>query len=228
MITESQLQMLVAAYPILHDLAAPQQRDLLDAVRPFSAAAGETIFDDGDDCQQFVFVCHGEIRVIKPLAVGRELLLYEVQVGESCLLTISCLLGGGKYAARGVAGPNLCGFTISQDIFEECVLHSPLFRRFIFQNFNTRIGRLIQVIEEVGYRQLDTRLAKLLAQQGDCLIKTTHQQLANDLGTAREVVSRILRQFEEENILKLGRGVIHIVDAEKLMAVGVGLGDSGH
>lgn len=172
--------------------------------------AGTVIFDERQPCQGFPFVLEGSIRVVKHAPNGRELPLYRVVPGESCLITSSCLLGKVDYNARGVAETDTTLLLVSRQIFEVLIVIPP-FRDFVFEIFSERLAELMRLIEEVAFRKLDQRLAGLLLGKGP-EIRTTHQALADELGSVREIVSRLLKGFADQGLVRLGREQIEILD----------------
>jgi CRP/FNR family transcriptional regulator, anaerobic regulatory protein len=200
---------LVTLYPILENLPAEAQRLLADA-QSMQVPAGTMLFDEHQPCQGFPFVLAGGIRVIKRSANGRELPLYRVLPGDSCIMTSSCLLGQVDYKACGITESDTELVFLPKPAFDQLLTHAP-FRIFVFQLFAERISELMQLVEEVAFQKLDQRLANLLLGRGK-LIQTTHQQLADELGSVREMISRLLKGFAEQGLVRLGREQIEILD----------------
>lgn len=204
-------------YPVLGMLPAALLGRIVEALQTLSVPAGTVVFDEHQPCRGFPFVLAGAIRVAKLSGSGRELPLYRVLAGESCILSSSCLLGHADYNARGVAeGPTTLAL-LPRPLFEE-MLAEPVFRNFIFALFSERMAELMQLVEEVAFRKLDQRLAALLLGKGR-LVHATHQQLADELGSVREMVSRLLKGFAEQGLVKLGREQIEVLDAAGLRKV---------
>lgn len=172
--------------------------------------AGTVLFDEHQPCQGFPFVISGGIRVLKPAANGRELPLYRVLPGESCIITSSCLLGHTDYNARGITESETTLALMPRALFDE-MLAQPPFRDFVFHLFSERIAELMQLVEEVAFRKLDQRLAGLLLGKGR-VIHATHQQLADELASVREMVSRLLKGFAEQGLVRLSREQVEILD----------------
>ena len=196
-------------YPVLKELPAPLAQRFADCL-PMTVPAGTVLFDVHQPCQGFPLVTTGSIRVVKPAANGRELPLYRVVPGESCIITSSCLLGHADYNARGIAETESTLVLLPRDLFDE-LLDQPAFRSFVFNLFAERVADLMQLVEEVAFRKLDQRLAGLLLGKGHT-IHATHQQLADELGSVREMVSRLLKNFAEQGLVRLGREQVEILD----------------
>jgi CRP/FNR family transcriptional regulator len=218
MISETQYKDPARSYPVLSHLPWDLQRELTRDGQFVEFPEGETLFDVQSLCSLFLMVTSGTIRVIISTSTGREILLYRVQAGEACVLTVSCLLGNSDYPARGLAETPLQGVAIKQSLFTRLVTGCPPFREFAFRFFGDRLTRLMTLIEEVAFGKMDQRLASLLLTKGVSM-ETTHQILADELGSVREVVSRILKDFEGQGILELERGQIRVLDQEALRRI---------
>ena len=211
---------LVILYPILAALPEAARERLQSRAQRVTVPAGTPLFDERQACQGFPFVLAGSIRVIKAAPSGRELPLYRVAPGETCIISSACLLGHAAYNARGVTETDTTLLLLPDTDFQS-LLAEPAFRDFVFQLFSERIADLMQLIEEVAFRKLDQRLAALLLGKGQRL-HTTHQQLADELGSVREIVSRLLKGFAEQGLVALSREQIEIRDAAGLRRVAAG------
>ena len=201
---------LAALYPVLGKLPAGLLQRIVDSMQTMSVPAGTVVFDEHQPCRGFPFVLAGSIRVAKQSAGGRELQLYRVLAGENCIISSSCLLGHADYNARGVAeGPTTLAL-LPRPLFDE-MLGEPVFRDFVFALFSERMAELMQLVEEVAFRKLDQRLAALLLGKGR-VVHATHQQLADELGSVREMVSRLLKGFAEQGLVRLGREQVEVLD----------------
>jgi CRP/FNR family transcriptional regulator len=161
----------------------------------------------------------GLIRVQQVAANGREIVLYRVAAGETCALTTACLLGYEEYLAEAIAETDIRAAVIRRGLFDELIAGSSEFRRFVFTTFSLRVTSVFRLIEEVVFSRVDVRLAQLLAKSGSANIRATHQSLANELGSAREVISRLLNGFQRRNWVRLSRGSIEITDLSALKAL---------
>lgn len=207
-------QQLLAAYPVLRQLTPAARTRLEAAAQWLSVTAGSTLFDERQSCQSFPFVVEGTIRVSKYAPNGRELPLYRVTAGETCIISSSCLLASEDYNARGITETDTLLMMLPKAAFDASMAE-PAFRDFIFHLFAERIAGLMQLIEEVAFHKLDQRLAALLLGKGP-LLHLTHQQLADELGSVREIISRLLKNFADQNLVRLGREQVEILDAASL------------
>lgn len=185
--------------------------------RVLSVPDGTVLFDERQPCQGFPFILGGRIKVLKQAANGRALPLYQVLPGESCIITTSCLLGHQDYNARGVSEGETTLLLTPRPLFE-ALLAEPAFRDFVFTLFSERIATLMQLVEEVAFHKLDQRLANVLLGKGR-IVHATHQQLADELGSVREMVSRLLKNFADQGLVRLGREQVEILDPARLRAL---------
>ena len=205
------LKKVLDLYPALAGLTAAAAHSLLGEHNILRLPAGAHVFAEHQPCQGFPLLLEGSIKVVKQAANGRELLLYRVSPGGSCIISSSCLLGRSDYNARGIAETPLALLVLPIGKFSGLMMEHAAFRDFVFHLFAERIADLMQLIEEVAFRKLDQRLAALLLGKGR-LLHITHQQLADELGSVREIVSRLLKSFADQGLVKLGREQVEILD----------------
>jgi CRP/FNR family transcriptional regulator len=200
---------------MLADLPASKLDELLAQAMVMSLPSGTTVFDENQACQGFPLILSGSLRVIKAAANGRELQLYRVMPGESCILTSSCLLGHTRYQARGICEADVEMLLLPASAFHVLLESQSSFRTYVFHLFSDRLTDLMQLVSAVAFQKLDQRLAALLLTKQNP-IRSTHQALADELGSAREMVSRLLKGFADQGWLLLGREHIEIVDKSAL------------
>ena len=175
---------------------------------------GTVIFGPGNSPENLLFLLDGTVRVQQLAENGREIVLYRVQAGESCVMTTACLLAYEDYSAEGVAETDITAAAIPRTVFDDLISQSKEFRTFVFSAYSRRITDLFHVIEDIAFQRMDIRLAQKLIDLGQGgVVKATHQQLAAELGTAREVVSRQLSEFQRRDWIKQSRGTIEMLDA---------------
>jgi CRP/FNR family transcriptional regulator, anaerobic regulatory protein len=203
-------------FPELNDLEAQAKEILAKYARTVEAPIGTIGYREGDSCGAYVMRLAGQSRVYKMSASGREILLYRVAAGETCVITTTCLLGHSDYPASTIVEEPIRDVIIPAAAFNQLMIDSAVFRRFVMTNYGALITDLILLLDEVAFHSLDARLAKLLLDAGDSTINRTHQLIADELGTAREVVSRQLKRFELKDWVKLGRGHVQITDRAQL------------
>lgn len=202
------------AFPPLRQLPPDVFAQLRDMSLLVELPEDSRIFGPGQAPDSFLLLLEGTIRVQQTSESGREIVLYRVQAGESCALTTACLMGYEDYQAEGITETRIRAVAIPRSLFDHLIASSRDFRQFVFTAFSRRVTNLFRVIEEVAFERIDVRLAeRLLALASDkSQIAATHQDLANELGSAREVISRQLNEFSRRGWLKVSRGAVEIVD----------------
>jgi CRP/FNR family transcriptional regulator len=209
---------LIELYPALDKLPAPERDAVLaQDAQVVAAPAGTMLFTEGAPCQGFPMVVSGTVRVARGSPGGRMLELYRVSPGELCVVSTSCLLGHSALSAHGQAIDTTELVMLTPQGLERWCRHEP-FRRFVFGIFADRLADLMALAEAVAFQRLDQRLAHALLGHGD-VMTVTHQALADELGTVREIVSRLLSRFERAGWVQLSRERIQILDAAALRAV---------
>jgi len=196
------------------------RRDLTQRARVISLPRESHPFSPGSPCEAYLVVLDGIVRVQIVAESGREIVLYRVASGESCVLTTSCLLKHESYSAEALCETDVTAVAIPAPLFGTLLGRSESFRAAVLESYATRVTDLIMTFEELAFRRLDRRLAAVLldrAKAGE--VSATHHDLAVELGSAREVVSRALKSFEQRGLLSLGRGVIRIMAPERLTQI---------
>ena len=176
--------------------------------------AGSTVFRQGDGCENYLLVLQGSVKIFSRAENGREIILYRVKDGESCTLTTACLFASNPYPAEGVTETEVTALVIPRTFFNKGLAESETFRKIIFDQYAKRLSEVISLVEALSFGHIDIRLARLLLQLSaqSATIETTHQTLATELGTAREVVSRQLKAFQRKELVSLQRGSITVTE----------------
>ena len=205
-------------FPDLAALPADDQRLLTASAATVALPAGTTVFAPGVAAQSFLLILDGTVRVQQVSPNGREIVLYRVTGGETCIMTTACLLSDEEYSAEGIAETEVEAVAVPKAAFEEAIARSPGFRRLVFADYSHRISDLMHVVEEVAFERLDKRLAQRLLDlaAADGTLPVTHQDLAFELGSAREVVGRLLKELERRGWVGLSRGRIELRQPERL------------
>ena len=195
--------------------------DLLRDAMVVKLSKGQFAFRTGDECAAYLVVLDGQVRVQLISPGGREVTLYRVDPGNTCVLTTSCLLSGTCYPAEAVAEVDVTALGISHKTFQSALQQYSTFRNHVFEKFSERLKNVIFRVEDLMFESVEARLARaLLGLDKEGKNEITHQELAVELGTAREVVSRHLKRFQESGLIKLGRGRIDVLERDRLGSVG--------
>jgi CRP/FNR family transcriptional regulator len=207
-----------AAYPVLAGLPVASFDEMLGQARLMEVPAGTVMFEDHAACEAMPFLLQGVIRVSKASSSGREILLYRVHAGEACVLTSGCLIGHAAYPARGVVERDARLVVVPEPVFRKLIAQDDCFRTYVFALFSSRLGELMALVEAVAFHRLDQRLAALLLGRGQVL-QVTHQSIADELGSVREMVTRLLHHFSDDGLVRLSRERIEIIDPARLRKV---------
>jgi CRP/FNR family transcriptional regulator len=204
---------LLDAFPRLKGLA-PAARDafLARTVRR-TLAPRQVLVASGSECSHLPLVLDGALRVFMPSDTGRQITLYRIERGESCILTATCILDGGRFPAVAEAERAADVLLVPAPVFARLVEEQAEWRRFVFGLYARRLAHVLALVEEVAFQRMDERLAAYLlerAREPGSAVEETHARIAADLGTSREVVTRILADFESRGLVTLDRGRIEV------------------
>ena len=218
MIPKEKFQQVLNALPILQR-ADPQlvqefQRSAYYAPIP----AGKDVFVEGDFPDSIALVISGTVRVYKIGHTGREITLYRFGLGESCILTANAILSQKTFPAIATVEEDIEAVVIPADLFRDWVKRYDLWREFVFDLLSDRLSAIMTIVDEVLFQRMDQRVAAWLVQQAETHnpVQVTHQEIAADLGSSREVISRVLEEFRQSGLIEPGRGQIEILDKREL------------
>ena len=202
----------------LSNLEPSTQSALLQRSIIVTVPKDTTVFGPNNSPENMLFLLEGTVRVQQVSETGHEIVLYRIHAGQSCVLTTACLLAYKDYAASGIAETEVTAAAVPRGVFDDLVAQSKPFRDFVFAAFSKRITDLFLMIDQLAFQRLDVRLADRLIKlaQGTGRVATTHQKLSVELGTAREVVSRQLQEFQRRGWIEQARGCISLKDPAKL------------
>lgn len=184
--------------------------------------AKEILYHDGDECGFLPMVLSGEVSLSKHAETGRSIVLYRIGDGESCILSTVSILTERAFPAHAVTEVPATVVLVPAPIVRSLIDADPAWRRFAFSVYHDRLAGLIELVEEVVFARLDVRLAEYLLERTegvDATLAQTHQAIASELGSTREVVSRLLKEWERRDVVSLGRGKVTVVDRETLRAL---------
>ncbi|MCB1342786.1 MAG: Crp/Fnr family transcriptional regulator [Pseudooceanicola sp.] len=192
--------------------------DLVAGSQVVSLAAGTPVFAPGQSADHLLLLLEGTVRVQQKSETGREVFLYRVHAGESCVLTTACMLAFEDYSADGIAETDVTAVAIPRATFDDLVARSPVFRQFVFTAYSRRITDLFTLIDDIVFRKMDVRLASRLLELADDaqVVHATHATLGTELGTAREVISRTLAEFQRRGWIEQSRGEVHLIGRQGL------------
>lgn len=218
MLAEPIVSALTARFPTLFEEEASRRvvarHGLIKALD-----AGSTLYHEGDASAYLPLIVAGELAVTKVAETGREITLYRVGVGQSCILSMLGILNHATFPATAEVSAAGDVVLVPAERVRELVDRYPAWQQFVFSLYHSRLTSLITLVEEVVFQKLDVRLAALLLRHttpGTATLAWTHQQIAVELGSSREVVSRILKEWQGRAVLELSRGAVSILDRDAL------------
>jgi CRP/FNR family transcriptional regulator len=201
-------------YPSLISKKDKVWRDIVNAANLISLPAGTKLLDPETPCTQFMLLLEGCVRVFQQTPNDREVTLYRTHGGDLCVLSINGLMKDQKFGAFAESETAIKALALSREQFMHAMAVYEPFREFILTSLTDRFNDVLALIEETVFESLDTRLVCMLArlskESGSDNLHITHQDLARELGSSREVISRLLKGLEKQGCIELGRGIIHI------------------
>ncbi len=202
----------------LSQLPADVRDVLVKGSKVITVPEGTQVFGPGQSADNLLLLLDGTVRVQQKSDTGREVFLYRVHAGESCVMTTACMLAFEDYSADGIAETPVKAVAIPRETFDQLLASSKVFRTFIFTAYSRRITDLFTLIDDIVFQRMDVRLAsRLLELAGDSdTVKATHAILGNELGTAREVISRTLSEFQRRGWVEQARGVVRLTGRDGL------------
>lgn len=215
------IEQLQQQFPVLAELDRSGMEILARAQR-VELPTDQIVFHQGDACNNYIIVVSGTVKVLGRNAAGREIVLYRIEQQGSCVLTTSCLLGEEAYPAEGITETDVVAFLIPLAEFRKALAESESLRRFIFDSYGERLAKMIGLVQEIAFERIEKRLARYLIEHcgpGYILLRS-HQEIADELGTAREVVSRQLKAFEQKEWIALSRNQILFVNKDAIRIKG--------
>ncbi len=195
------------------------EKDLLDEIANNSTLykfkADDYIIEIGEYIKSMPLLVHGAIKIMREDKQGDELLLYFLERGDTCAMTLTCCLGESKSKIRAIAETDGEMFMIPIEKMEEWITKYKTWRNFVFESYNIRLNEMLEAIDTLAFMNMDKRLYKYLTDKakvlGNTEIKNTHQEIANELHTSRVVISRLLKNLEKQHKIKLNRNMIEVI-----------------
>ena len=220
MLDETQYQRVVRAVPMFGDLDPDLLREFRQKAFFARIPEGHDVFVEGDLVDAIALLISGVVRVYKIGEMGREITLYRFGNGESCILTANAILNQKTFPAVAVVESGAEAVMVPADTFREWVRRYDFWREFVFDLLSQRLFSVMSIVDEVVFRRMDARVAALLQKRSlpGGRIQITHQEIAAELGTSREVVSRILEGFASAGLIGSSRGQVEVLDQEGLQS----------
>ena len=220
MLEDEYYRQIAAVLPFLKRTDSPIAREFRLAAYYTRIPVGKDVFVEGDAVQSIALMLSGNVRVYKIGENGREITLYRFGLGESCILTANAILNQQTFPAVALVESEAEAIMIPADTFRDWIRRYDEWRAFLFDLLSQRLASTMAIVDEVVFHRMDARVAALLLRRADqgSIIQVTHQEIAAELGTSREVISRILEGFESAGLIGSARGQVEILDAGELEA----------
>jgi CRP/FNR family transcriptional regulator, anaerobic regulatory protein len=218
MLSQDQFNRISAVLPILQRADPQFKREFQQAATFARIPAGQDVFVEGDRSDAIALLVSGQVRVYKIGETGREITLYRFGLGESCILTANAILSRQTFPAIATVEADAEAVLIPAETFRDWVRRYDVWREFVFDLFSQRLATVMAVVDEVVFRHMDRRIASLLLNRALAQnpVRITHQEIASELGSSREVISRLIEDFTSQGVLRSGRGTIEILDYDLL------------
>ena len=210
-------------FPFWDQLSASQQALITQRAVLREVPAGAVLSGAGTDCVGLLVLRSGRLRAYVLSQDGREVTLYRLTAGEICLFSASCVLGTAQMDLTVEAEQDSTVWVIPPDVFRQISHESAAAAGYVNTLMARRFSEVMWLVEQVMWQSMDRRLAAFLLEESELehtdTLRLTHEQIANHLGTAREVVTRMLRYFQSEGMVRLSRGTVAITDRRRLEAL---------
>jgi len=218
MIDLNQYNRISRALPILARADSQLAHEFQQAASLARIPAGRDIFVEGDRVDAIALMLSGVVRVYKIGETGREITLYRFGLGESCILTANAILSDKSFPAIASVEQDAEAVMIPTETFRAWVRRYDIWREFVFDLLSQRLSSMMEIVDEVAFQRMDVRVASWLLNQAKVQnpMRVTHQQIAAELGSSREVISRLLEDFVSTELIRMGRGIVEILDFEGL------------
>lgn len=218
MLDQKHLTRIAQAIPFLQDPSSPLMQDFKRYAYYARIPAKREIFVEGDQVDGIALLMTGVVRVFKISESGREITLYRFGQGESCVITANAILNFQNFPAIAVVEEDAEAVMIPADIFNVWVDRYDPWRKFVFNLNSQRLISVMELVDQVAFQRMDRRIATFLLESSQVQnpVEITHQEIANELGSSREVVSRLLEDFSDRDMIQLSRGKIRILDRQAL------------
>lgn len=198
-------------FDFFEKLTQKEKEYLLENSKYIELPKNVTLFYQGDICNEILILKEGTVALMIYGAINELIPLYEIQKGEQCIINTSSTLSNTTTIATAQTKTDIKGWLIPSNIVKELMIKSPSYQEYIFSLFSIKFSALTTLIEDIKFKKLDTRILEFLKIKNEKIISITHEELANDLGTSRVVISRVLKDLENKNLIKLHRKKIELL-----------------
>lgn len=215
-----QVERWMERFPLVRGFSANHLQIVRGTVHFPVLESGATAYELQGECANYLMCIDGRTRVFRMSEGGREMLIYKVGAGGTCVLTTQCLLSGGGFPAQSIAEARTELAALPADTFRQLMRESEAFRDFVLDDYTKLLSGMFDLVEEIAFASLEQRLARRLLVEADAdgIVWKTHQQLASDVGSVREVISRLLGEWADIGLVEVRRGQVLLIDRASLAA----------
>jgi len=220
MLDREKFTRIVKALPFLQHADLGLIHEFQQAAFLAKITKGKDVFIEGDQCDAIALLISGVVRVYKIGETGREITLYRFGLGESCILTANAILSQQSFPAIATVERDAEAVMIPAEKFREWISRYDMWRKFVFDLLSQRLSSVMAIVDEVAFQRMDVRVASLLLARSRVQnpMRITHQEIAAELGSSREVISRLLEDFSEREFIRVRRGEVEVLDPDGLGA----------
>lgn len=209
--------------PFWHALTPVQQDDLVHHIHTVHYPAGALLHQGSQDCTGLILINTGQLRIFLLSDSGKEITLYRMLEQDVCILSASCIIKNLTFDVHIEAEKDTTAYIIPTALYDTLNKTIPTIQNFTTSLISSRFSDVMWIVEQIVFMKMDARLAQYLLEQSSLensnTLYTTHEKIAKDLGTAREVVTRLLKYFQNEGIISLERHKIHLIHTLKLQRI---------
>jgi len=218
MLERTQYNRIAKVLPFLESADSQIQKEFMDFSYYVKIPSGRVIFSEGDEVNGIALLISGAVRVYKESQTGREITLYRFGEGESCVITANAILHQQDFPATASVEQDAEAVMVPANTFSDWVRRYDPWREFVFTLVSQRLYRVMEIVDEIAFQRMDRRVAAFLMERSQLQnpIPITHQEIANEIGSSREVISRLLEDFSKRGLISTGRGAVKVMDAGEL------------
>jgi CRP/FNR family transcriptional regulator, anaerobic regulatory protein len=219
MLDPEQISQVMALFPVFRQLPEADRREIFAAGQVANLPREQLLLRQNQQCQYIPLVLSGLLRIFKLAPNGREMTLYRIGAGETCLISVGCQMAGEDYPAQAQVEEDAQLFLLPAIVYHELLEPKPAWKDFVIQTMYGHLTEVLETLEAMAFERMDRRLVRWLLDRtrGRAgVVDATHESIAVELGTVREVVSRLLGELRGKGLVRQSRGKIEVVDAARL------------
>ena len=198
-------------YTFYNELEESSLEFLKQHLKPIQVAKGNILFFQGDTCENILFLTSGKVRLYIQSDNADEMTLYQLNAGEQCIVNTASTLSQTEAIGSAVTVTDIEGYLLDVESVKTLAHSSDAYQSYLFSVYTLRMGSLAKLVNDIKFKKLDERVLEWLQSQDDKIIEITHEKIANELGSSRVVISRVVKELEKQNKISLSRGTIELL-----------------